>query len=244
MLGGACTSVAANVAHVYVTPRGAVHGWTPEPGAVLAAIVWPLALLGASEVLARKRWAHRWTRVLGTVSVLVVAIVAAVISYQHLHDLLFHYGESQLSATIGPLGIDGLMLVCSVALVAADTPVHTPCTPVVHAPEHVSDTVPSTPVHVPERAPDTAPGVPVHVPSAVHTPVHVPVAAASTPRPDTVTCTVEDEPPALGLVDVLVLQGADVHTLRGAMDTLKCGQARARRALEQAWPDVHAGGTS
>ena len=162
MFGGAITSVAANVAHVFVPPTGwdtGVSGrWVPPVGAVLGAVVWPLALLVASEVLARKRFASRWTRLLGTLAVLVVALVAAVISYQHLHDLLLYYRETELSAAIGPLGIDGLMVVCSVALVAADTPADTPAPVLIAAantPRSVTVTAPVTDTRA-ELGADTA----------------------------------------------------------------------------------------
>lgn len=123
---GAFTSVAANIADAYVTPKDwqpARPGqeWVPDIGAVMSAVFWPLALLAASETLARKRWANPVTRRVGIAAVLVVATAAAVISYQHMYALLQHYQESDLSATIGPLAIDGLMIVCSLALVAKDT---------------------------------------------------------------------------------------------------------------------------
>jgi hypothetical protein len=121
---GAVTSVAANIAHTYVPPTtGPVPApWTPEAGAVIGAVFWPLALLVASETLARKRWATTATRVMGIAAVLLVGAVAAVISYQHLHALLLHYGETHLAAAIGPLAVDGLMIVSSLALVARDAP--------------------------------------------------------------------------------------------------------------------------
>jgi DNA-binding CsgD family transcriptional regulator len=124
---GALTSVAANIADAYVAPKdwhptGPGQEWSPDIGAVLGAVFWPVALLSASETLARKRWANPVTRRVGVAAVLVVATAAAVISYQHMHALLQHYQESTLSATIGPLAIDGLMIVCSLALVAKDAP--------------------------------------------------------------------------------------------------------------------------
>jgi len=226
MLGGACTSVAANVAHVFVPPVGAPAGWAPEPGAVLAAIVWPLALLGATEVLARKRWAHRWMRLLGTLAVLVVALVAAVISYQHLHDLLIHYGESQLSATIGPLGIDGLMLVCSTALVAADTPSDTAPDTHEHAMDAPRDAVLDTSVHTPVSASVLPVAACTDAPAAVS--VHVP-RPMSERAPDTVS--VSDQ------ADADMFRTRGVHTLRGAQTELGAGRARAQRALALAWPE-------
>jgi DNA-binding CsgD family transcriptional regulator len=124
---GAVTSVAANIADAYVAPKTwhptqPGQAWSPDLGAVLGSVFWPLALLVASETLARKRWAGPRSRAVGAAAVLLVALVAAVISYQHLHGLLQHYQETDLSAALGPLAVDGLMIVCSLALVSADAP--------------------------------------------------------------------------------------------------------------------------
>jgi hypothetical protein len=123
VLTGLVVSVAANIAHSFLTPPGwpAGRGWVPEPGAVLGAMFWPVALLLTTEILTRKRWPTGWlwlaVRLAG---LLPVAGVAAVISYQHLHGLLQHYHESDLAAVIGPLSIDGLMVTASAALIAPD----------------------------------------------------------------------------------------------------------------------------
>jgi hypothetical protein len=53
---GGAASLAANIAHCYVPPAGAPTGWTPEPGAVISAMFWPVALLIAVEILARTSW--------------------------------------------------------------------------------------------------------------------------------------------------------------------------------------------
>jgi hypothetical protein len=121
-LVGAGVSVAANVAHSYVPPAGAAAGWSPHPGAVVGAVFWPVALLIAIEVLARVAWpdAARWTLVrfggLGP-----VAVVAAVVSYRHLSGLLGYYGEDPITATVGPLAVDGLMVMATGALLATST---------------------------------------------------------------------------------------------------------------------------
>src|SRR5690606_65095 len=47
-----------------------------------------------------------------------VASVAAVVSYRHLSGLLSHYGEDPLTVAIGPLAVDGLMVVATGALLA------------------------------------------------------------------------------------------------------------------------------
>ena len=118
-LVGAGVSVAANVAHSYVPPTGAGPGWSPHAGAVVGAVFWPVALLVAIEVLARVAWpaGARWLVVrfggLGP-----VALVAAVVSYRHLSGLLSFYGEDGITSTVGPLAVDGLMVMATGALLA------------------------------------------------------------------------------------------------------------------------------
>src|SRR5512132_3262320 len=109
VLGGA-VSVAANVAHSYVPPAGASPSWEPMPGAVLGAVFWPVALFVAIEILARTAWPDGlpW-RIVRLGGLLPVAVVAAVVSYRHLSGLIRFYGEDGLTATVGPLAVDGLM---------------------------------------------------------------------------------------------------------------------------------------
>lgn len=118
-LGGA-VSVAANVAHSFVPPAGAAPAWRPEPGAVVAAVFWPVALFVVVEIVARTDWpaGRRWVA-LRWAGLLPVALVAAVVSYRHLSGLLDHYGEAALTARLGPLAVDGLMVTASAALVAS-----------------------------------------------------------------------------------------------------------------------------
>jgi len=121
VLGGA-VSLAANVAHSYVPPPGAGAGWTPEAGAVVSATFWPVAVFVAVEILIRVTWptGRPWliARFLG---VLPVALVAAVVSYRHLAGLLAHYGEDTLTAVIGPIAVDGLMVMATAALIATSS---------------------------------------------------------------------------------------------------------------------------
>jgi hypothetical protein len=139
-LGGA-VSIAANVAHSFVPPAGAGAGWRPEPGAVLGAVFWPVALFVVVEIVARVAWpaGRRWLA-LRYVGLLPVAVVAAVVSYRHLSGLLAHYGEDPLTATIGPLAVDGLMVMASGALIAsagraaAVEPASAPASPTAPAP--------------------------------------------------------------------------------------------------------------
>src|SRR3954452_8929584 len=117
-LGGA-VSIAANVAHSYVPPVDVSANWTPQAGAVVGAIFWPVALFVAIEILARMAWPNgkRWAA-LRFLGLLPVAVVAAVVSYRHLSGLLNFYGEDELTAAIGPLAVDGLMVMATGALLA------------------------------------------------------------------------------------------------------------------------------
>ncbi|WP_137813315.1 DUF2637 domain-containing protein [Gandjariella thermophila] len=118
-VGGTVASVAANVAHARVPPPGAGPGWTPEIGPQIAAAFWPLALLGAIEVLTRVPWPRGWmwdlARYAGAGT---VAAGAALLSYRHMAALLLAWGEDQWNAHVGPLVVDGLMVVAGTALLA------------------------------------------------------------------------------------------------------------------------------
>ncbi len=118
LLGGA-VSVAANVAHSYVPPVRAATGWRPPTGAVVGAVFWPVALFVAVEILARTNWqdGRHWVAVRFG-GLLPVALVAAVVSYRHLAGLLAYYREDRLTVTIGPLAVDGLMVMATAALIA------------------------------------------------------------------------------------------------------------------------------
>jgi hypothetical protein len=86
---------------------------------VVGAVFWPIALFVAIEILARTTWPNgaRWV-IVRFLGLLPVAVVAAIVSYGHLSGLLGHYGESSLTAHLGPLAVDGLMVMASSALMA------------------------------------------------------------------------------------------------------------------------------
>jgi hypothetical protein len=86
----------------------------PRIGPRIAAAFWPLALFLAVEVLTRVQWSAGWSYALARyVGVSTVAAVAAVMSYRHMAALLARYG-----AHLGPLGVDGLMVVSGWALLS------------------------------------------------------------------------------------------------------------------------------
>jgi hypothetical protein len=125
---GVIVSVAANVAHTFyptadqLTAWRALHpgtAWQPELGPQLAAAFWPVALLLAVEVLSRVRWrAGLWWSAARYGGTGTVALVAAVMSYRHMAGLLTAYGEDSFSAHVGPLAVDGLMVVAGFALLS------------------------------------------------------------------------------------------------------------------------------
>lgn len=107
-VAGAVLSVAANVAHAQ-----------PTAGARIAGAAWPLLLLLAFEVLTRVRWRpSRWRAAARYFGATAVAVVAAVMSYRHMAALLGRYGEDGFGAHLGPLAVDGLMVVCGAALLS------------------------------------------------------------------------------------------------------------------------------
>jgi len=116
---GGTVSIAANVAHSYVPPVAVSGEWVPQPGAVVGAVFWPVALFVATEILARVPWpsGKRWTA-LRFAGLLPVALVAAFVSYRHLSGLLAFYGEDIVTAIVGPLAVDGLMVMATGALLA------------------------------------------------------------------------------------------------------------------------------
>jgi hypothetical protein len=73
----------------------------------------------AVEALSRIRWpkGFGWSlaRFVGAV---VVAAGSAIISYGHLRDLLLAWSYGPMAAAVGPLVLDGLMVVCGFALLA------------------------------------------------------------------------------------------------------------------------------
>jgi hypothetical protein len=114
---GSVMSVAANVLHTWLPAARMPSGWTPGIAAQVGAAVWPIALLLSVEVLSRVPWrrGRLWSLVrfggAGT-----VALGSAVISYGHVQDVLAAWGYSTLAAHVGPLALDGLMVISGFAL--------------------------------------------------------------------------------------------------------------------------------
>lgn len=114
---GVAASVAANIAHAFVGPDGGPYSGTPSWLMLVFAALPPFALLVGIEVIAQVRWrkvwyqsAIRWCAVGG------VAAIGGVVSYDHMRMALAAHGENDFGATLLPLLVDGLMTVCSAAL--------------------------------------------------------------------------------------------------------------------------------
>jgi hypothetical protein len=156
---GATVSIAANIAHSYVPPDHAPAHWAPQPGAVVGAIVWPVFLFIAVEILARVAWPHGWTwQLLRWAGITPVAFVAALVSYRHLSGLLAYYNEESLVSILGPLAVDGLMVMATGALIAtshtnptlASSPAKQPTTATTTGDSTTADSIPDNPEPTPD----------------------------------------------------------------------------------------------
>lgn len=121
LIFGAVGSVAANVGHALMKPESAPTDWQPQLGAVAWGVAVAVALLISVEVLARVDWPDTfgWAAVRYAGGG-VVGLVAASASYLHLSDLLARWNESEVIVRGGPAIVDGLMVLCSFALMAPD----------------------------------------------------------------------------------------------------------------------------
>lgn len=210
-------SVAANIAHSYVPPAGAPSSWRPQDGAVVGAVFWPVALFIAVEILARTAWpaGRRWvaTRYAG---LLPVAVVAAVVSYRHLTGLLTFYREDPLTARIGPLAVDGLMVMASAALIAAGRR----ATPVaVRVSAGAPDAgVPAAPSAPPARSAVRRTGSPLS-------------RRTGTPAPRRSRTGVRPDAELIAVLASVPREADGTVPVRRAAAALACGPDRARRLL-------------
>jgi hypothetical protein len=64
------------------------------------------------------RVGERWIRGTTTASVVLLACIAAVVSYGHMHMLTVLHGESAWTAALIPLSVDGMIVASSMTLLA------------------------------------------------------------------------------------------------------------------------------
>jgi hypothetical protein len=109
---GGLASIAGNVTSTVLT-ESEVHLGFRIPWAVL----WPVLVYIGIEVLTRTDWrkgpAHWAARL---VLIGPVSMVAALVSYLHIHHLMRLSGEIGLAQAVGPLAIDGTLFGCTVVL--------------------------------------------------------------------------------------------------------------------------------
>lgn len=116
---GSLTSVAGNVLAARLAPPHAALGWHPSTFAEVGAAVWPIALLLSVEALSRIRWPKGALWALARFGGAgTVALCSALISYSHIAAVLSSWGYQTLGARVGPLVVDGLMIICGFALLA------------------------------------------------------------------------------------------------------------------------------
>jgi hypothetical protein len=116
---GSVMSIAANVLHAWLPAVHEPIGWSPGIPPQVGATVWPLGLMLAVEVLSRIRWPKGLSWALARFGGAgAVAAGSAIISYGHLRDVLLAWQYTSVAAAVGPLVIDGLMVVCGFALLA------------------------------------------------------------------------------------------------------------------------------
>lgn len=177
---GSLVSVAGNWLHAWLPATDHGPDWAPSLGSQIGAAVWPVALLVAVEVLSRTPWpgGKAWMLVrFGGAA--VVALGSGVISYGHIHSVLTAWGYDRLGAGVGPLVIDGLMLISGFALLAMGHAAPT---------KQTDREAPAPPVA--KRAPS-----PVKPPAASQTDV-LPPATEPTSRPVPPTAPARREAPA------------------------------------------------
>lgn len=117
---GGVASLVANVAHSFIKPENAPQGWHPQTGAVVAAALYPVFLFVALEIFIKIEWPSKWWMwCIRVASLMPVALVAAVVSFQHMSSLLDSYGEHWVVCLVGPLAVDGLMVMAAAATAVA-----------------------------------------------------------------------------------------------------------------------------
>src|SRR5947207_256518 len=62
--------------------------------------------------------ADRWIRRTTTATVLLLAGIAAVVSYTHMHTLALQHGEGAWASALIPLSCDGMIVASSMALLS------------------------------------------------------------------------------------------------------------------------------
>ncbi|GIH10303.1 hypothetical protein Rhe02_83700 [Rhizocola hellebori] len=165
ILGGGI-SLSSNVAYSYLPPAGASADWAPHPMAVVFAAAWPVLLFVALEILVRVNWRRGFWGIFARAGALTpIIVITGLVSWRHIRGMLLHHGEDQIVAALGPLAVDGLMLISTVALFVINLNVHEAIrlaataeqmTPVLHTPVTPATTDRETGPDIPESLRSTA----------------------------------------------------------------------------------------
>jgi hypothetical protein len=187
ILGG-LSSIAANVAHSCIPPVGASADWHPQYGAIAVSMAWPIFLFVAVEILIKVPWPRGFAyHLLRWCGLLPVAIVAAFVSYRHLSGLLAHYGEERIVAFLGPLAVDGMMIMATGALYAISNRTRalkaTTVTPTVSVPAAVPPALAAGSAAQPPQPPTVA------------VPIASPAVSPAVPSPAVVAQRITSRPP-------------------------------------------------
>jgi Protein of unknown function (DUF2637) len=103
---GVGASVCANVLHAQPNPISqTISAWPP------------LALLLTVELTSRIPMHRRALAACRIGATVVIAGIAAWVSYWHMQDVATRYGETRISSYMLPISVDGLIVVASVSLV-------------------------------------------------------------------------------------------------------------------------------
>jgi hypothetical protein len=103
---GVAASVAANILHARSNPISqTIAAWPP------------IALLLAVELVSRVPVRRRWLTIARVGATVVIASIAAYVSYWHMAGVAARYGEESISAHLLPLSVDGLIVIGSICLV-------------------------------------------------------------------------------------------------------------------------------
>ncbi|MGR6913148.1 DUF2637 domain-containing protein [[Actinomadura] parvosata] len=71
---------------------------------------------GQTRKTSKPDGAIRWTT---TLAVALLAGIAAVISYRHMHELALRHGEDPWTAALAPLSVDGMIIASSMSILYA-----------------------------------------------------------------------------------------------------------------------------
>lgn len=114
---GILISIAANVGHVHFVTDPADE--IARAASMGMAALWPVLLAVAVEVVSRVAYPRGWRWWLpGYAATILVGVVAAIVSYQHMHGLLIAFGESEMTALLGPIAVDGTLIVGGFSILA------------------------------------------------------------------------------------------------------------------------------